>query len=284
MPVADHARFSKPILYPEKKICNPPEAGPASGSGGEGGPAHRYPPAERAGNAMIRSSRFPCAEYWRNILEETRAYLESDRAPGPSAACSHRRLRIVIDSIGPGEEISGTGITIRYGVHRGPFGRFFLAAAGRDVFSLKFLSGRSVAGEVASLRETWPGAVILEDPEGTSGAACRIFGPEGKRSGAPLRAVVKGTGFQVEVWKAVARIPPGFALSYEDVAARIGAPRAVRAVGSALGRNPVSYLIPCHRVIRKTGEPGNYGGGTARKKRMLALEAALREENPRHGA
>jgi AraC family transcriptional regulator of adaptative response/methylated-DNA-[protein]-cysteine methyltransferase len=209
MPVADHARFSKPILYPEKKICNPPEAGPASGSAGGGGSARRYPPAERAGNAMIRSSRFPCAEYWRNILEETRAYLESDRAPGPSAACSHRRLRIVIDSIGPGEEISGTGITIRYGVHRGPFGRFFLAAAGRDVFSLKFLSGRSVAGEVASLRETWPGAVILEDPEGTSGAACRIFGPEGKRSGAPLRAVVKGTGFQVEVWKAVARIPRG---------------------------------------------------------------------------
>jgi AraC family transcriptional regulator of adaptative response/methylated-DNA-[protein]-cysteine methyltransferase len=232
---------------------------------------------------MIRSSRFPCAEYWRNILEETRAYLESDRAPGPSAACSHRRLRIVIDSIGPGEEISGTGITIRYGVHRGPFGRFFLAAAGRDVFSLKFLSGRSVAEEVASLRETWPGAVILEDPEGTSGAACRIFGPEGKRSGAPLRAVVKGTGFQVEVWKAVARIPPGFALPMRMSPRGSGAPRRPRG-RKRTGAQPRVVYYPLPQGDPENGGAREIRGGTARKKRMLALEAALREENPRHGA
>ena len=161
-------------------------------------------------------------------------------------------------------------------MHRGPFGRFFLAASGRDIFALKFLSGRSTGKEIASLRKSWPGARILEDRGGTKDAAERIFGRTGKRRGAPLRAVVKGTGFQVEVWKAVACIPPGFVLSYEDVAARVGAPRAVRAVGTAVGRNPVPYLIPCHRVIRKTGEPGNYGGGTARKEAMLALEAARR--------
>ncbi len=164
-------------------------------------------------------------------------------------------------------------------MHRGPFGRFFLAAAGRDIYALKFLSGRSPGKEVESLRETWPGARILEDPDGTKGAAERIFGRKGKRPGAPMRAVVKGTRFQVEVWRAAACIPPGLVLSYEDVAVRIGAPRAVRAVGSALGRNPVAYLIPCHRVIRKTGEPGNYGGGSALKKAMLALEAALREQD-----
>jgi AraC family transcriptional regulator of adaptative response/methylated-DNA-[protein]-cysteine methyltransferase len=162
-------------------------------------------------------------------------------------------------------------------VHRGPFGRFFLATAGRDVFALKFLSGRSVGKEIASLRETWPDAVILEDRAGTKDAADRIFGRKAKQLGAPMRAVVKGTGFQVSVWKAIACIPPGYVLSYEDVAVRIGAPRAVRAVGSALGRNPVAYLIPCHRVIRKTGEPGNYGGGRALKRAMLALEAALRK-------
>lgn len=161
-------------------------------------------------------------------------------------------------------------------MHRGPFGRFFLAAAGTDIFALKFLSGRSVAKEISSLRETWPGARILEDPGGTKDAAGRIFGRKGKRRGAPMRAVVKGTDFQVRVWQAVACIPPGFVLSYEDVAARIGAPRAVRAVGTALGRNPVSYLVPCHRVIRKNGEPGNYGGGAPRKEAMLAMEAALR--------
>lgn len=191
---------------------------------------------------------------------------------------SRQGHRVVVDSFGPEVEASRTGITIRYGVHRGPFGRFFLATAGRDVFALKFLSGRSVAKEIAWLRQAWPGAGILEDPDGTKDAAGRIFCLEGTRSGAALRAVVKGTGFQVKVWKAVARIPPGFVLSYGDVAALIGAPRAVRAVGTALGRNPVSYIIPCHRVIRRTGQPGDYGGGTARKMAMLALEAALRKD------
>ncbi len=277
MPVADHARFTEAILYPGIKFRNPPDPGTASGSAGRSGSASRRPPAGRAGIGPARLREFPSAEYWKNILADTRAYLESARAPGLSGPGSRQGLRVAVDSIKPGAEVNGTGIIIRYGVHRGPFGRFFLATAGMDIFALKFLSGRSVGREIASLRKTWPGAGILEDPDGTKDAAERIFGRKGKRPGAPVRAVVKGTGFQVSVWKAIACIPPGFVLSYEDVAVRIGAPRAVRAVGSALGRNPVAYLIPCHRVIRKTGEPGNYGGGRALKKAMLALEAALRE-------
>lgn len=276
MPVADHARFTEGILYPEIKFRNPPDPGTVSGSAGGSGCASRRAPPGRAGIGPARPRGFPSAEYWKNILADTRVYLESAPAPGLPGPGSREGLCVAVDSIGPGAEAAGTGIIIRYGVHRGPFGRFFLATAGSDIFALKFLSGRSVGKEIASLRQAWPGAAILKDPDGTKEAAERIFGRKGKRPGAPMRAVVRGTGFQVKVWKAIACIPPGFVLSYEDVAVRIGAPRAVRAVGSALGRNPVAYLIPCHRVIRKTGEPGNYGGGKARKEAMLALEAALR--------
>jgi AraC family transcriptional regulator of adaptative response/methylated-DNA-[protein]-cysteine methyltransferase len=102
----------------------------------------------------------------------------------------------------------------------------------------------------------------------------RIFDSSPQGNAIPLHAFVKGTNFQVKVWEALVRIPPGFAVSYEDVAARIGNPKAVRAVGTAVGRNPVAFLIPCHRVIRKTGAFGNYRGGPARKMAILAWERA----------
>jgi AraC family transcriptional regulator of adaptative response/methylated-DNA-[protein]-cysteine methyltransferase len=103
-----------------------------------------------------------------------------------------------------------------------------------------------------------------------------VFGETG-RTAAPLAVLVKGTNLQLKVWEALLRIPLGEVVTYEQLAAAAGAPSAVRAVGTAVGRNPVSYLIPCHRVIRKTGAFGNYGGGPARKRAMLTWEFARRE-------
>jgi AraC family transcriptional regulator of adaptative response/methylated-DNA-[protein]-cysteine methyltransferase len=168
----------------------------------------------------------------------------------------------------------GAGLTIRYAVHPSPFGDCLVAVTDRGICALSFPSGPRAGEAVDSLRRHWRNATFLEDRKGTKAVADRIFDPSRQRDAPPLRVIVRGTNFQVKVWEALVRIPPGGAACYEEIAARIGSPGAVRAVGNAVARNPVAYLIPCHRVIRKTGAFGNYGGGTARKKAMLAWEAA----------
>jgi AraC family transcriptional regulator of adaptative response/methylated-DNA-[protein]-cysteine methyltransferase len=178
-------------------------------------------------------------------------------------------------AVTPGElKGEGAGLTIRYGKHPSPFGDCLLAVTGKGICSLTFLSGGRGEGEVEELRRSWGKAKLVYDPKATSVLAERIFDPSLRSAASPLSVIVKGTNFQVRVWEALLRIPPGCVASYEDVAAQIGAPRAVRAVGSAVARNPVAFLIPCHRVIRKTGAFGNYGGGVARKKAILCWEAA----------
>ena len=132
-----------------------------------------------------------------------------------------------------------------------------------------------------NLRREWPAATLVHDDASAEAVRDRIFAPADATS--PLRLLVKGTDFQVEVWRALLRIPAGSVACYEDVAIAIGKPRATRAVGTAIGSNPICYLIPCHRVIRKTGDVGNYGGSVPRKRAMLAWEAsrANSDENRR---
>ena len=168
-------------------------------------------------------------------------------------------------------------IAIKYGVHEGPFGSFFLAVMEAGVCALTFLEKSTVRKEIGKLRKIWTDATICEDPAGTKAMADRIFRFCEADAKTSLKVVVKGTDFQMKVWKALVRIPQGRVLSYEGLASLVGAPRASRAVGSACARNQVSYLIPCHRVIRKTGAFGRYGGGDGRKRVLLALEAAQRE-------
>jgi AraC family transcriptional regulator of adaptative response/methylated-DNA-[protein]-cysteine methyltransferase len=168
----------------------------------------------------------------------------------------------------------GAGMSLRYGIHPSPFGDCFIAITGKGICALSFLSDRGIGEAIGQLRNEWPEAKRIEDAKATGETMRRIFDPSPRGNTVPFHAFVKGTNFQVKVWEALVRIPPGFAVSYEDVATRIGDPKAVRAVGTAVGRNPVAFLIPCHRVIRKTGAFGNYGGGTARKMAILGWEGA----------
>jgi AraC family transcriptional regulator of adaptative response/methylated-DNA-[protein]-cysteine methyltransferase len=124
------------------------------------------------------------------------------------------------------------------------------------------------------LQREWPAAALIHAPQKTGSTIGKIFAVDATADQQPLSLYVRGTNFQIKVWEALLRIPRGFAVSYESVAGYIGQPAAVRAVGSAIARNPVSYLIPCHRVIRKYGDFGNYQGGTARKKALIAWESA----------
>ena len=129
-----------------------------------------------------------------------------------------------------------------------------------------------------NLRRQWPQAVLRHRPRRTASLAKRVFDFGPAHDPAPLHLYVKGTNFQIQVWEALLRIPLGEAVTYEDIARHIGIPRGARAVGNAVGRNPIPFLIPCHRVIRKTGVLGHYGGGPARKKAILGWESARAAE------
>ena len=132
---------------------------------------------------------------------------------------------------------------------------------------------------LAELTGIWHRASLTEDAKGLAPLTAQIFTPTAWNPGnQPLPILLKGTNFQIKVWEALLRIPTGTAVTYQDVAAAVGDANAVRAVGTAIGKNPISYLIPCHRVIRKNAEFGNYGSGSARKKAILGWEAVQASE------
>lgn len=173
----------------------------------------------------------------------------------------------------PGEfKQQGAGLAITFGFHPSPFGEFLLAATHRGICHLGFSGQPDRTRALADLGAAWPGARLKEDPDVTAPLALRIFEPAaGDR---PFNLLLKGTNFQINVWRALLRIPRGQVASYQDIAGLIGRPRASRAVASAVAVNPVAYLIPCHRVIAKSGKIHLYRWGTARKKAMVGWEAA----------
>jgi AraC family transcriptional regulator of adaptative response/methylated-DNA-[protein]-cysteine methyltransferase len=162
-------------------------------------------------------------------------------------------------------------ITVRYGFHSTPFGEALLALTERGICALSFVGEGGRKGALASVEREWGGAQLTEDADGTVGAMASIFGSD-PEAGATIGVDVKGTSFQRRVWEALRAVPRGSVATYEDIARRIGRPKAARAVGSAIGRNPVAFVIPCHRVIRKSGDLGGYRWGLERKSRILSWE------------
>ncbi len=186
------------------------------------------------------------------------------------------RLHDVIvhaDAVTPGAHRRfGAGLTLRTGVHPGPLGDAFIATTERGICHLTFVNdARELDARRAQLAAQWPAARIIDDPVHTAPIAERAVGPL-RTARAPLALHLKGTNFQLAVWRALLAVPAGALVRYADVARAAGNPRAVRAAGSAVGDNPVSVLIPCHRVLRSDGGIGGYSGGLARKWVLLAWE------------
>jgi AraC family transcriptional regulator, regulatory protein of adaptative response / methylated-DNA-[protein]-cysteine methyltransferase len=230
-----------------------------------------------AGVSPKRFLQFLTAGHARRLLEDSWPVLDAALEVGLSGPGRLHDLMVVVDAMTPGEvRRRGEGLTIRYGSHPTPFGDCLLALTDRGVCDLGF-PGAEDGDPVAALRARWPLARLEERPEATAPVAERIFARGAAPGTPPLPLLLVGTNFQIRVWEALLRIPAGEVTSYERLAAGIGAPTAARAVGSAVGRNPVAYLIPCHRVIRGTGVFGEYRWGSARKKAMLGWEAARRE-------
>jgi AraC family transcriptional regulator of adaptative response/methylated-DNA-[protein]-cysteine methyltransferase len=174
----------------------------------------------------------------------------------------------------PGEfKALGPSMKIRYGIHDTAIGRVMLGVTERGICWLAFVAddGRPAEEEFA---RAWAGATLIRDQDATAGWVERAFTLDdlGKK---PLPLLIRGTNFQIKVWEALLRIPFGQLVTYQDVATAIGNPKAVRAVGSAVGKNNISWLIPCHRVILSSGVMHNYRWGIRQKKILNALEAGV---------
>ncbi len=227
-----------------------------------------------AGISPKRFLQFLTAQRAGRLLREPGSVLDAAYGAGLSGPGRLHDLTVSVCAATPGEIRSGgEGLTVLYGAHPSPFGDCLVAVTPRGICGLSF-PGADERGALDELRRQWPRAAFREDARATRRVAERIFDPLRGRELPPLTVFVRGTNFQLKVWEALVRIPPGRVVSYGALAARLGAPDAARAVGSAVARNPVAFLVPCHRVIRSTGAFGEYRWGAARKKAILAWEAA----------
>jgi AraC family transcriptional regulator of adaptative response/methylated-DNA-[protein]-cysteine methyltransferase len=214
----------------------------------------------------------------KNLLYKGQSVLDAALGSGLSGPGRLHDLCVILEAASPGEVKSGgAGWTITAGFADSPFGRCLIGESPRGLCHLSFVDSGDSAAALAALRENWPRARLQRDDAIASRLTSDIFQrPENRHSRPVLRAFVKGTAFQVRVWRALLQVPSGTLVSYGRLAAAIDKPAAARAVGTAVGHNPLAWLIPCHRVIRETGVIGNYRWGAVRKRAMVAWESASR--------
>lgn len=223
-----------------------------------------------AGISPKRFLQFLTAEHARRLLTDSRSVLDASYAVGLSGGGRLHDLMINVHAATPGEvKTGGEGVVVAYGTHDSPFGDAFIATTPRGICALAFNSPDDADLPLRELRKRWPHATLRHDQAATAAAARAAFG----ESAADISLYLKGTNFQIRVWEALLRVPAGHAVTYEDIAREIGQPTAMRAVGAAVGQNPIAYLIPCHRVLRKSGVFGDYHWGSTRKKAILGWES-----------
>lgn len=212
----------------------------------------------------------------RLLKDEKLPLLEASYELGLSSPGRLHDLFVTHEAMSPGEwKSGGVGLEIRHGFHDSPFGRALLMITDRGLCGLAFADDEADEPEaLGDMTGRWPGARFVEDIEATRPYAIRIFDPARWSPGEPLRVVLIGTDFQIRVWEQLLEIPLGRLCTYSHLADRIGAPKASRAVGAAVGRNPVSFVVPCHRAIGKSGALTGYHWGLTRKRAMLGWEAA----------
>ncbi|MBI5352555.1 MAG: methylated-DNA--[protein]-cysteine S-methyltransferase [Chloroflexi bacterium] len=240
-----------------------------------------------AGISPKRFMQFLTKEHAKELLTQSENLLDTTHQVGLSSLGRLHDLFINTEAVTPGEYKSrGAGLSIHYGLHLTPFGKCLIATTERGICHLSFVQ-TSEGKAIDNLVADWKQAKMIEDYKSTAPLAARIFSNRETGSGFdtsrenragllnhPLKLHLRGTNFQIKVWEALLNIPAGNVTTYEHIAAQIGNPNALRAVGTAVGHNPIAFLIPCHRVIRKAGEFGNYRYGSARKKAILAAEFA----------
>lgn len=217
----------------------------------------------------------------KKLLDAPTNLLDTAFGLGLSGPGRLHDLFVACEAVTPGEyALRGQGLNIHYGLHDSPLGRVLIGVTERGICGLRFVTGDDDTGggaaAVQAFADDWPAAEMIHDTGITSAVAEEALRYAFSRvsDGKPPRLLVMGTNFQIKVWEALMRIPRGGVVSYQDIARAIGNPKAVRAIGGAVGANPIALLIPCHRVILKSGAIHNYRWGVERKHAILAIEQA----------
>jgi AraC family transcriptional regulator of adaptative response/methylated-DNA-[protein]-cysteine methyltransferase len=210
----------------------------------------------------------------RNLLRDSASVLDASYEVGLSGPGRLHDLFVTHEAMSPGEwKTGGEGLTIAYGFHPSVFGTALVMTTDRGLCGLAFADAGKERAALADMRSRWPKAKYVEDSARTAPLTARIFDKNLWQPERPLRVVLIGTDFEVRVWETLLRIPMGRATTYSDIAGHVGRPAAARAVGAAVGKNPVCFVVPCHRVIGKSGELTGYHWGLTRKRAMLGWEA-----------
>ncbi|WP_096784507.1 methylated-DNA--[protein]-cysteine S-methyltransferase [Rhodobacter sp. CZR27] len=216
-----------------------------------------------------RYQQYLTLDHARRLLAERFTLLDTSLATGLSGPGRLHDLFLRWEAMSPGDFArAGEGLTIRWVSVPSPFGEALVMATDRGICGLAFCEETGRTAAMADLMARWPRAQYVEDEATVAPLAAQAF------SGGETRLHLIGAPFQIKVWEALLRIPSGHVTTYSEIASAVGHPRAVRAVGTAVGRNPVSFLIPCHRALRKSGGLGGYHWGLPVKRAMLAWEAA----------
>jgi AraC family transcriptional regulator, regulatory protein of adaptative response / methylated-DNA-[protein]-cysteine methyltransferase len=234
-----------------------------------------------AGISPKRFLQYLTADYLKEKLQLCRNIEEAAAAAGLSSQSRVYDLFTTLEAVTPEEyKHRGAGIRIEYGFHETPFGNALIGITERGVCWFSFIpADEGVGCAVEEMKASWYNSIFHENQELTKNSIQQVFECQSPKK---LHLFVKGTNFQVKVWEALLRIPSGALTTYQDIARKINNPKAVRAVGSAVGSNTIAYLIPCHRVIRKDGLLGEYRWSSARKKSMIGWEMARHESPNNH--
>jgi AraC family transcriptional regulator, regulatory protein of adaptative response / methylated-DNA-[protein]-cysteine methyltransferase len=212
--------------------------------------------------------------YARDLLRSSASVLETSYEVGLSGPGRLHDLFVTHEAMSPGEwKAGGEGLTISYGFHPCPFGMALVMITPRGLAGLALADAGKERAALNDMRSRWPRAKYVEDFAATAATARRIFDTTLWRPEQPLRVVLIGTDFEIRVWEKLLTIPMGGLTTYSDLAAKAGSPKATRAVGAAVGKNPICFVVPCHRVIGKSGDITGYHWGITRKRAMLGWEA-----------
>lgn len=215
----------------------------------------------------------------RAMLAASQSVEETSFAAGLSGASRLHDLYVTHEAMPPGAyRARGAGLTMEWGFHPTPFGLALVVGNAGRLAGIGFAEPGEEAAALDDFRRRWPKATFVEGAEATRALATRVFDRTQWQPGTPLRVVLIGTDFEIRVWEALLAVPFGGATTYSDVAARVCTPMAARAVGAAVGRNPISFVVPCHRVLGKGGSLTGYHWGLTRKRAILGWEAGIAEE------
>jgi AraC family transcriptional regulator of adaptative response/methylated-DNA-[protein]-cysteine methyltransferase len=208
----------------------------------------------------------------RELLRDSASVLDAAYDVGLSGPSRLHDLFVAHEALTPGD-YRRDDLALAYGFHASPFGEAIVVATPRGMAGLGFVDDGNREAARADMARRWPRARLIEDESLTAPYAARAFDPALWRADAPLRVVLIGTDFELRVWETLLSVPLGRATTYSDIACKIGKPTAARAVGAAVGKNPISFVVPCHRVLGRSGALTGYHWGLARKQAIIGWEA-----------